>query len=96
MIGQEYELEYGTDTIEIQEGLIDKGMRVVIVDDLLATGGTMRATGDLARKIGGDVLLGLCILELHELGGREKLDFQFEGLVQAPLDPFAGQEQQAV
>lgn len=92
VIGQTYELEYGTDTIEIQEGLIEKGHRVVIVDDLLATGGTMRATGDLARKIGGDVALGLCILELHEIGGKEKLDFPFLGLVQAPLDPFASSD----
>ncbi len=89
VIGQEYSLEYGTDTLEVQHGLVEKGMNVVIADDLLATGGTMRATGDLVRKIGGSVGLGLCIIELHELNGRSKLDFPFAELVQAPLDPFA-------
>ena len=64
-------------------------MRVAILDDLLATGGTMNATGDLVRKVGGDVSLGLCILNLFELGGAEKLDFPFEALLDAPLDPFA-------
>ena len=85
VITQEYELEYGTDAIEIQDGLVEPDMRVVIVDDLLATGGTMRATADLVRKIGGNVLMGACIIELHELNGREKLDFPFK----APLDPFS-------
>lgn len=94
VIGQEYALEYGTDTIEIQSALISKGMNVAIMDDLLATGGTMKAAGDLVRKAGGDVVLSSCIIELHELGGRAKLDFPFEALFQAPLDPFA-QEKRA-
>ncbi|MCB1681457.1 MAG: adenine phosphoribosyltransferase [Alphaproteobacteria bacterium] len=89
VIRQDYALEYGSDTIEIQNGMIEEGMKVVIADDLLATGGTMRATGDLVRKVGGTVSLGLCIIELHELNGRKKLDFPFAELVQAPLDPFA-------
>ena len=89
VIGQEYTLEYGTDIVEIQKSLITTNTRVVIMDDLLATGGTMKATGDLVRKAGGEVVLSTCILELHELGGREKLDFPFETLVQAPLNPFA-------
>jgi adenine phosphoribosyltransferase len=87
VISQDYGLEYGTDTLQIQEGLIEPGKRVVIMDDLLATGGTMRAAADLARKIGGDVVLGSCIIELNELGGRAKLDFPFETLALAPLDP---------
>ncbi len=87
VIAQEYALEYGTDTIEIQKDLIQNGSRVAIMDDLLATGGTMKATGDLVRKVGGEVVSSICIIELFELGGREKLDFPFEALLQAPLDP---------
>lgn len=92
VIGQDYALEYGTDTIEIQENLIQPGMNVAIMDDLLATGGTMKATGDLVRKAGGEVALSACIIELHELGGRAKLDFPFEALFQAPLDPFPAEK----
>lgn len=88
VVRQDYTLEYGTDTVEVQHGLIEPGMKVLIADDLLATGGTMRATGDLVRKIGGEIALGLCIIELNELGGRGKLDFPFAELVKAPLDPF--------
>ncbi len=89
VIGQSYELEYGTDTVEIQKGLISAGTRVAIMDDLLATGGTMQATGELIRKAGGEIALSTCIVELHELGGRAKLDFDFMALLQAPLDPFS-------
>lgn len=89
VIGQSYELEYGTDTVEIQKGLISAGTRVAIMDDLLATGGTMQATGELIRKAGGEVALSTCIIELHELDGRAKLDFDFMALLQAPLDPFS-------
>lgn len=89
VIRQDYALEYGTDTIEIQKSLISSGMKVAIIDDLLATGGTMAATGDLVRKVGGQPVAGLCIIELHELGGRTKLSFPFDALFQAPLDPFA-------
>lgn len=85
VVRQDYALEYGTDTIEIQKGLIEPGNRVVIIDDLLATGGTMRATGDLVRKMGGEVALSTCIIELNELGGRANLDFPFFALTQAPL-----------
>lgn len=88
IISQDYALEYGTDTVEIQRSLLQPGMRVVIMDDLLATGGTMKATGDLVRKAGGEIAMAFCIIELHELGGRGTLDFPFEGLLQAPLDPF--------
>lgn len=87
VVSQDYELEYGTDTIEIQAGLISPGDRVAILDDLLATGGTMKASGDLVRKMGGELILGLCLLELHELEGSLKLDFPFRSLVQAPLNP---------
>ncbi len=89
LISQEYALEYGTDTIEIQKDLIQPGMRVAIMDDLLATGGTMKATGDLVRKAGGEIALSCCVLELSDLGGREKLDFPFQTLLEVPLDPFS-------
>lgn len=89
VVGQEYTLEYGTDTVEIQKSLIKPGMKVVIMDDLLATGGTMKATCDLVRKVGGQITLAACIIELYELSGKEKLEVPFIGLVQAPLDPFS-------
>jgi adenine phosphoribosyltransferase len=69
-----YELEYGTDTIEIQSDAIAPGQRVIVADDLLATGGTMRAAIDLVRKVGGEVAGALCIIELGVLRGRAKLD----------------------
>ncbi len=76
-----YDLEYGTDTIEIQSDAIESGQRVVILDDLLATGGTMAASVDLVRQVGGDVRLTACIIELNFLGGRAKLDAPFVSLV---------------
>ncbi len=90
VVSIEYDLEYGTDVIEIQDGVILSGARVAIMDDLLATGGTMRATGDLVNKIGGEIVISSCIIELFELGGREKLNFPFDALLQAPLDPLGG------
>lgn len=74
-IPYEYALEYGTDTIEVQIDAVKPGARVVILDDLLATGGTMRAAADLIRKVGGTVAGAATILELTALGGRKKLDF---------------------
>jgi len=69
-----YDLEYGTDTIEIQASAIEPGRRVVVLDDLLATGGTMAATIDLVRKVGGTVAGAACIIELTFLAGRKRLD----------------------
>jgi adenine phosphoribosyltransferase len=68
-----YELEYGTDSLEMHSDAIEKGQRVLIVDDLLATGGTARATVDLVRKLGGQVLAVAVLIELAVLNGREKL-----------------------
>jgi len=73
-ISHEYELEYGSDTIHIQDDAIEPGQRVVILDDLLATGGTMAASISLFRKVGAEVVGSACIVELDFLGGREKLD----------------------
>ena len=80
-IAHTYDLEYGTDTIEIQADAIAQGQRVVILDDLLATGGTMAAGVELIRKVGGDVRGAACIIELTFLGGREKIDVPIEVLL---------------
>src|SRR3954468_22054935 len=68
-----YALEYGTDVLEIHEDAIRKGQRVLIVDDLLATGGTARAATDLVKKIGGTVHALAFLIELLALNGRAKL-----------------------
>ncbi len=68
-----YDLEYGTDTIEIQDDAIKPGQRVVMLDDLLATGGTMEAAVALMQQAGADVRRIACIIELNFLKGREKL-----------------------
>jgi len=77
-----YELEYGTDTVEIQADAIAPGQKVVILDDLMATGGTMTAAIELVQKVGGEVVGVACIIELVGLGGRDELDVPFETLVQ--------------
>jgi len=69
----EYALEYGSDSLEIHEDAIESGQRVLLVDDLLATGGTMRAACDLVEGIGGVVSGCLFAIELSFLPGREKL-----------------------
>ena len=68
-----YELEYGTDTLEIHQDSVDRGQKVLIVDDLLATGGTVRAVLDLVRRMGGEVVECGFLVELEFLQGREKL-----------------------
>lgn len=69
----EYALEYGTATIEIHEDAIEPGERVLIVDDVLATGGTLEATAKLVTQSGGEVAGMSVLMELTFLGGREKL-----------------------
>ncbi len=76
-----YDLEYGTDTIEIQADAVKKGQRVALVDDLLATGGTMQASSELLRLRGAEVVGSACIIELTFLGGRKRLEIPFEALV---------------
>lgn len=68
-----YALEYGTDTLEIHEDAIRAGQRVLISDDLLATGGTAAATAELVRKLGGQVVGAAFAVELNFLRGRAKL-----------------------
>lgn len=77
-----YALEYGTDTIEIQSDAIEKGQRVVLVDDLLATGGTMAAAVTLLEQVGAVVPAAACIVELTFLDGRKRLPVPVEALVQ--------------
>ncbi|HTV45323.1 MAG TPA: adenine phosphoribosyltransferase [Stellaceae bacterium] len=76
-----YDLEYGSDTIEIQEDAVAPGQRIVVVDDLLATGGTMQAAIDLVRRRGGNVVGAGCIIELSFLQGRSRIDVPFSAMV---------------
>ena len=73
VVSEEYTLEYGTDKIEIHKDAITKGDRIVIVDDLLATGGTINAAINLVKKLGGDIIECTFVVELSELKGREKI-----------------------
>jgi adenine phosphoribosyltransferase len=72
-IGQDYQLEYGTDIIEMHEDAIGRGERVLIVDDLIATGGTAEAAIKLVRRAGGVVAGAAFVIDLPELGGAERL-----------------------
>jgi adenine phosphoribosyltransferase len=76
-----YDLEYGSDTIEMQEDAIVPGQRVVVLDDLVATGGTMQAAIDLVRRQGGIVAAAGCIIELSFLQGRDRIDVPFSAMV---------------
>ena len=68
-----YELEYGHDTLEIHKDAIQPGQRVIICDDLLATGGTAKATADMVKQLGGNICGMGFVVELDGLKGREKL-----------------------
>jgi adenine phosphoribosyltransferase len=72
-ISESYTLEYGEETIEIHEDAIERGDRVVIIDDLMATGGTIAASAALVEKLGGDILECAFVIELPDLKGREKM-----------------------
>jgi len=80
-IGYDYALEYGTDRIEMQADAVKPGDRVVLLDDLLATGGTMAAGIALLRKAGAEVPLAAAMVELTFLEGRARLDVPVETLV---------------
>ncbi len=86
--GYEYALEYGHDRIEMHNDAIDAGDKVLVVDDLLATGGTAQATVMLVRGLGGDVAECAFVVDLPELGGRAKLEKM--GLTVFTLCEFAG------
>ncbi|MCX6667364.1 MAG: adenine phosphoribosyltransferase [Euryarchaeota archaeon] len=70
---EEYSLEYGKDKVEIHKDAINKGDRILIVDDLLATGGTMNAARNLVKKLEGEVVECAFVVELPDLKGREKI-----------------------
>jgi adenine phosphoribosyltransferase len=80
-IRYEYALEYGTDTIEVQSDIVVPGQRVVVLDDLIATGGTMAATIALLRQVGAKVVGAACLIELNFLGGRQKIDVPLASMV---------------
>ena len=72
-MGHDYELEYGTDRIEIHHDAISKGERILIVDDLLATGGTAHAAATLVQKMGGEVVECAFLVDLPDIGGSKRL-----------------------
>ncbi|XP_018562936.1 adenine phosphoribosyltransferase [Anoplophora glabripennis] len=76
-----YIKEYGQDTLEIQVGSIQKGKRVLIVDDLLATGGSLKGAIDLVTKIGGEVVASLIVIELKGLSGRDGITSDIISLI---------------
>lgn len=80
-IGLDYALEYGSDRVEIQADAVEPGQRVIVVDDLLATGGTMAAGIRLLRSAGAEVPAAVALIELTFLNGRARLDVPFESLV---------------
>ncbi len=81
-ISHTYDLEYGTDTIEIQSDALGEGQKVVVMDDLLATGGTAAAAVELLRSVGAEVVASAFIIELNFLNGRYKLDVPIHSLIE--------------
>jgi adenine phosphoribosyltransferase len=73
-MGHDYELEYGSDRVEIHKDAIEKGERILLVDDLVATGGTALASAALIEKLGGEVVECAFIIDLISLGGRARLE----------------------
>jgi adenine phosphoribosyltransferase len=81
-ISEEYELEYGTDTLEIHDDAVKPGEKVLLIDDLLATGGTMIATANLIKRLGGIVEHAGFVISLPDIGGEDKLQ-------EAGITPYA-------
>ena len=82
-VSASYDLEYGSATIEMHKDSIKPGQKVVIVDDLIATGGTMKAAAELVEELGGEVVKMLFLIELSDLNGREVLkDYDVDSVVQ--------------
>ncbi|HII72229.1 TPA: adenine phosphoribosyltransferase, partial [Candidatus Woesearchaeota archaeon] len=88
-VSQEYELEYGTDKIEMHTDSVKTGDKVLIIDDLLATGGTSLAAAKLVEKLGGKVAELAFIVDLPEVGGRKKIEAA--GYKQFSLVEFEGE-----
>ena len=87
-ISEPYALEYGEDRLELDPSLLDDGQRVVLIDDLIATGGTALAAISLLRRAGANVVAALFAIDLPDLGGMPKL--RAEGIETAALMEFAG------
>ena len=73
-VGHDYELEYGADRIEIHTDAVSKGERILLVDDLIATGGTAEAAATLIGKMGGEVIECCFVVDLPDIGGRKRLE----------------------
>ena len=81
-VSKTYDLEYGTATIEIHKDSIKPGQKIVLIDDLIATGGTMKAAAELVEELGGEVIKMLFLIELAGLNGREFLsDYDIDAVV---------------
>jgi adenine phosphoribosyltransferase len=86
-ISETYELEYGVDTLEMHTDALAHGDRVLLIDDLLATGGTMEATAKLVEKLGGNIIEMAFVVELPPLNGRERLtNYPIHSLVEFMVD----------
>ena len=86
-IAQSYELEYGEDTLEMHIDALEQGNRVLLIDDLLATGGTMEATAKLVEKLGGEIMEMAFVVELPPLNGRQRLaNYPIHSLVEFMVD----------
>ena len=84
-VEQTYDLEYGTATIEVHKDSIQPGQKVIIIDDLIATGGTVGAAAKLVEELGGEVSKMIFMIELEGLNGREKLKgYDIESVVKYP------------
>jgi adenine phosphoribosyltransferase len=81
VVGLDYALEYGSDRIEMQADAVEPGARVLVVDDLLATGGTLAAGIRLLRSVGAEVPAAMTLIELTFLEGRKRIDVPFESLL---------------
>ena len=88
-VAQDYELEYGTATLEVHADTIQKGDKVILVDDLIATGGTLLAASQLVKQLGGQTLEAASIMDLPDLGGSKKL--QEAGIPVFSLCEFEGE-----
>ena len=81
-ISREYALEYGTATIEMHKDSLKEGQKVVLIDDLIATGGTIKAAAGLVEELGGEVMMIACLMELKGLNGREALkDYEVRSVI---------------
>jgi adenine phosphoribosyltransferase len=80
-VREEYSLEYGTDALEIHKDAIEKGKNVLLIDDLLATGGTIRAANRLIEKVGANVIGNLFLIELTELSAKANIAFPVISLI---------------